>query len=105
MEKYKAESRNVVNTANKHADTAINKYESEKRKNKSLSEKLGSKSRQLDVVSQELKEIKTRRADVQRMRKNAPVAYLNQLHNDPRLQEKKHSRRSRMGKENSFDRR
>mmetsp|Transcript_39746 Transcript_39746/g.65082 ORF Transcript_39746/g.65082 Transcript_39746/m.65082 type:complete len:736 (+) Transcript_39746:212-2419(+) len=93
MDKYKAELRSAVNNANRHADTAIQKYESAKQLNKSLSKKL-------DEASKELKDIKAHRADIQRMRKNAPVAYLNQLHNDPRIKEKKHSRRNHSGKEN-----
>ncbi|KAL7539271.1 hypothetical protein ACHAXR_009146 [Thalassiosira sp. AJA248-18] len=96
MDKYKAELRSAVNTANSHADTAIQKYENARQQNKTL-------KKQLLDVSSELKDIKAHRADVQRMRKNAPVAYLNQLHNDPRIQEKKHSRRNRTGKENSLD--
>jgi hypothetical protein len=78
MDKYKAELRSAVNTANRHADTAIEKYESANRENKLLNERL-------KEVTAELSEIKTRKADVQRMRKNAPVAYLNQLHRDPTI--------------------
>eukprot|EP00585_Thalassiosira_rotula_P005826 CAMPEP_0196161256 /NCGR_PEP_ID=MMETSP0910-20130528/47242_1 /TAXON_ID=49265 /ORGANISM="Thalassiosira rotula, Strain GSO102" /LENGTH=329 /DNA_ID=CAMNT_0041426197 /DNA_START=505 /DNA_END=1491 /DNA_ORIENTATION=- len=92
MDKYKAELRSAVNTANRHADTAIQKYEYAKQKNQSLSKKF-------EEMSKELKDIKAHRAGVQRMRKNAPVAYLNQLHNDPRIKEKKQSRRNHAGKE------
>ena len=98
MDKYKADLRNAVNTANSHADTAIQKYEAAKQQNKSL-------KKQLTECSAELKEIKAHRANTQRMRKNAPVAYLNQLHKDPRIQgeKPKQTRRVRSGKENSFD--
>lgn len=89
MTKYKAELRNAVNTANKHADTAISKYEAARQQNKSL-------SKQVKEISSELEEIKAHRTDVQRMRKNAPTAYINQMHN-----QKKDKRRT--GKENSFD--
>ncbi|KAL3794995.1 hypothetical protein ACHAW5_002164 [Stephanodiscus triporus] len=75
MDKYKAELRSAVNTANSHADTAIQKYESSKQENNRLRAKL-------EEVTAELGGITARRADVQRMRKNAPVAYLNQLHKD-----------------------
>ena len=71
MDKYKAELRSAVNTANSHADTAIRF----KQENNRLRAKL-------EEVTGELGAIKARRADVQRMRKNAPVAYLNQLHKD-----------------------
>ena len=94
MDKYKAELRSAVNTANRHADTATQKYEYSKQQNQSLSKKL-------EEVSKELKDTKAHRAGVQRMRKNAPVAYLNQLHNDPRTKEKKQSRRNHPGKENT----
>ena len=75
MDKYKAELRSAVNTANRHADTAIKKYESSKQENLLMRKKL-------EDVTGELNDIKTRRSDIQRMRKNAPVAYLNQLHKD-----------------------
>lgn len=78
MDKYKAELRSAVNTANRHADTTIEKYESANRENKLLNERL-------KEASAELTKIKTCKADVQRMRKNAPVAYLNQLHRDPTI--------------------
>ncbi|KAL3826326.1 hypothetical protein ACHAXA_003650, partial [Cyclostephanos tholiformis] len=75
MERYKAQLRSATNTANRHAEKAIEKYDSAKQKNALISKKL------VDVTN-ELYDIKARRADVQRMRKNAPVAYLNQLHKD-----------------------
>ncbi|KAL7555116.1 hypothetical protein ACHAWF_018722 [Thalassiosira exigua] len=92
MEKHKAELRSAVKAANKDADTALKKYEHAKQQNKSL-------SAELKEAKAELKEIKAHRAEIQRMRKNAPTAYLNQLHNDPRIQGKK---RGGWGKENSF---
>ncbi len=91
MEKYKAELRSSINTANKHADIAIAKYENTKKENSLL-------KIQLEEVTIELNSTKAYRADVQRMRKNAPVAYLNHLHNG-----KIHGRPNYSGKENSYD--
>jgi chromosome segregation ATPase len=92
-EKYKAELRSAMNTANKHADTAIAKYEHSKKQIKLM-------SKQLEEATYELNSIKAHRADVQRMRKNAPVAYLNQLHNG-----KSQGRPNNSEKENSFNER
>jgi hypothetical protein len=92
-EKYKAELRSAMNTANKHADTAIAKYEHAKKQNKLM-------SKQLEEATSELDSIKAHRADVQRMRKNNPVAYLNQLHNG-----KSQGRSNNSGKENSYNER
>ena len=92
-EKYKAELRNAMNTANKHADTAIAKYEHAKKQNKLM-------SKQLEEATSELNSIKAHRADVQRMKKNAPVAYLNQMHNG-----KSQGRSNNSGKENSYNER
>jgi len=94
MDKCKAEYRSALNTANRQADTAMQKYEYAKKQNTTLSKKYVE-------VSKELNDVKARRANVQRMRKNAPVAYLNQLHNNPRKEEKKQSRRNPTGKENA----
>ena len=103
MEKYKAELRSAVNAANRHADTAILKYESAKSENRALSKKVGE-------LTNELNNIKARRAEIQRQRKHAPISYINQLHNDHRLQEKQQRKqvdggenlKCRSGKENSF---
>lgn len=92
-EKYKAELRSAMNTANKHADTAIAKYEHAKKQNKLM-------SKQLEEATSELNSIKAHRADVQRMKKNAPVAYLNQMHNG-----KSQGRSNNSGKENSYNER
>jgi len=91
VEKYKSELRTAMNTANMHADVAIGKYENARKHNKLL-------SKQLEEVTTELNSTKAHRADVQRMRKNAPVAYLNQLHSG-NLQ----GRSNRSGKENAYD--
>ena len=93
VEKYKSELRSAMNTANRHADEALAKYENARKQNKFL-------SKQLEEVTAELNSTKAHRADVQRMRKNAPVAYLNQLHNGS-LQ----GRPNRSGKENVYDER
>lgn len=89
MEKYKVQLRSALNTSNQQADTALQKYESAKQRNKTLTKKLAE-------VSNELNELKAHRADVQRMRKNAPTSYINQMHHDPRIKGKK----DRPGKEN-----
>lgn len=101
MDKYKSELRSAVNSANRHADTAIQKYEFAKQQNQLLSKKL-------EDVSSELNAVKANRADVQRMRKNAPVSYINNLRKDPSIQDKrknKLSRQNHSGKENSIGRR
>ena len=94
MNRYKDELRKAVVVANKNADTAISKYESAKATAKSL-------RKELDETISELNELKAHKAEVQRQRKNAPITYINQLRNDPRVQ-KEPSRKSRSGKENSF---
>lgn len=90
MDKYKMELRSAVNAANKNCDTAISKYEAQRKENKSL-------KKELESTVSELNEMKAHKADVQRLRKTAPTQYINQLRNDPRVQAK-----SRSGKENSF---
>ena len=103
MNKVKNELRAAVIAANKHADTAISKYDTTRQENKSLRKKL-------DEVSRELKDIKAHRAEVQRQRKHAPISYINQLHSESTLKEKRQrkrpegedKRKSRAGKENSF---
>ncbi len=87
IEKHKAELLSAVNTANRHAKKAIEKYDSAKQKNMLMSKKL-------EDVTSELNDIKAHRADVQRMRKNAPVAYLNQLHKDATTLQEEGQRRS-----------
>jgi chromosome segregation ATPase len=94
MDRYKAEVRSTVDTHNRQFDAAIQKYESAKQSSKAWSKKY-------EEANKELKELKAHKADIQRMRKHAPVAYLNQLHNDPRIREKKQSRRQNTGKENA----
>ena len=91
MNKYKAELRNAVNAANKNCDAAILKYEAQRKESKCL-------KKELENVKAELHDLKEHKADVQRLRKNAPTSYINQLRNDPRVQ----PRKSRSGKENSF---
>lgn len=93
MDKYKAELRSAVIAANKNAETAISKYESSRNEAKSL-------RKELENARAELKEFQAHRAEVQRLRKNAPTSYINQLRNDPRVQAQPH--KSRYGKENSF---
>ena len=87
MYRYNAELRSAVNTANRHTEKAIEKYDSAKQKNALMSKKL-------EYVTRELNEIKAHRADVQRMRKNAPVAYLNELHKDATTLQEACQRRS-----------
>eukprot|EP00804_Cyclotella_cryptica_P002010 CCRYP_007444-RA/>CCRYP_007444-RA protein AED:0.01 eAED:0.01 QI:1342/1/1/1/1/1/2/614/1403 len=94
MDKYKAELRSAVNAANKNADIAISKYEASRNEAKSL-------RKELDNAKAELREFQAHRAEVQRLRKNAPTSYINQLRNDPRVQTQ--PRKSRSGKENSFN--
>ncbi|KAL7521420.1 hypothetical protein ACHAWX_006094 [Stephanocyclus meneghinianus] len=93
MDKYKAELRSAVIAANKNAETAISKYESSRNEAKSL-------RKELENARAELKEFQAHRAEVQRLRKNAPTSYINQLRNDPRVQAQPH--KNRYGKENSF---
>lgn len=95
MDKYKAELRTAVNAANKNAEMAISKYEAQRKETKSL-------KKELESSISELNELKAHKADVQRLRKNAPTSYINQLRNDPRIQAQ--PRKSRSGKENSFNR-
>jgi hypothetical protein len=94
MDKYKAELRSAVNAANKNAETAISKYESSRNEAKSL-------RKELEITRADLKEFQAHRAEVQRLRKNAPTSYINQLRNDPRVQAQHH--KSRSEKENSFN--
>ena len=91
MDRYKAELRSAVNAANKNCDTAISKYEAQRKETKSL-------KKELESTKAELYDLKEHKADVQRLRKNAPTSYINQLRNDPRVQ----PRKSRSGKENSY---
>jgi len=100
--KVKNELRSALIAANKHADTAIAKYETAKQENKTLRKKL-------DQTSQELQQVKAHRAEVQRQRKHAPISYINQLHKEPSLKDKRQQKRfegaervRRSGKENSF---
>jgi chromosome segregation ATPase len=93
MDKIKAELRSHVNAANKNADTAISKYEASRKEARVL-------RKDLEIALSELNELKSHRADVQRLRKNAPTSYINQLRNDPRVQAQ--PRKSRSGKENSL---
>eukprot|EP00956_Cyclotella_meneghiniana_P026013 scaffold55470_cov73-Cyclotella_meneghiniana.AAC.3 len=93
MDKYKAELRSAVAAANRNADTAISKYEAQRKETKSL-------KKELESTITELNEMKEHKADVQRLRKNAPTSYINQLRNDPRIQAQ--PRKNRSGKENSF---
>eukprot|EP01082_Thalassiosira_pseudonana_P001859 g526.t1 g526 contig10:219567-224867(-) len=79
MNRYKDELRKAVVVANKNADTAISEYESAKATAKSL-------RKELDETISELNELKAHKAEVQRQRKNAPITYINQLRNDPRVQ-------------------
>jgi chromosome segregation ATPase len=95
MDKYKAELRTAVNAANKNAEMAISKYEAQRKETKSL-------KKELESSISELNELKAHKADVQRLRKNAPTSYINQLRNDPRIQAQ--PRKSRSGKENFFNR-
>ena len=87
IDKYQAEVRSTVDTHNRQFDAAIQKSKAWRKK--------------YEEANQELKELKAHKADIQRMRKNAPVAYLNQLHNDPKMRDKKQSRRHNTGKENA----
>ena len=72
----------------------MKQFQKEKHRSDSL-------TRELDAVKKELDEVKTNKAQMQRMRTHNPVSYINQMHDDNRT--KKQSRRSRRGKENSFD--
>ena len=99
MEKYKKELRSAVNTANQDADNATQKYASAKQTNRALTKQLEGVKTELKEVKGELTDIKAHRADAQRMRKNNPVSYINQMHKEP----KKAQGRRRAGKENSFD--
>ncbi|KAL7472855.1 hypothetical protein ACHAXS_013232 [Conticribra weissflogii] len=98
--KVKNELRSALIAANKHADTAISKYETTKQENKELRKKL-------DQTSRELQQIKAHRADLQRQRKHAPISYINQLHKESSLKDKRQQKRlegadraRRSGKEN-----
>ena len=93
MDKYKAELRSAVTAANRNAEMAISKYEAQRNETKSL-------KKELECAITELNDLKEHKADVQRLRKNAPTSYINQLRNDPRIQAQ--PRKSRSGKENSF---
>ena len=91
MDKYKAELRSAVNAANKNCDTAISKYEAQRKETKSL-------KKELESTIAELNDLKAHKADMQRLKKTAPTSYINQLRNDPRVQAQ--PRKSRSGKEN-----
>jgi len=101
FDKYKAELRRAVNTANKDADLATSKYTNVKQANRSLTAELKDVNIELKEVKSELKEVKAHRADVQRLRKNQPTNYINAMHKDPKTKKKQVARRK--GKENSFD--
>ena len=101
FDKYKAELRRAVNTANKDADLATSKYTNVKQANRSLTAELKEVNIELKEVKAELKEVKAHRADVQRLRKNQPTNYINAMHKDPKTKKKQVARRK--GKENSFD--
>lgn len=101
FDKYKAELRRAVNTANKDADLATSKYTNVKQANRSLTAELKEVNVELKEVKHELKEVKAHRADVQRLRKNQPTNYINAMHKDPKTKKKQVARRK--GKENSFD--
>ena len=94
MKKRYAQVYSDLKKATRDAETANKQFQKEKHRSDSL-------TRELDAVKKELDEVKTNKAQMQRMRTQNPVSYINQMHDDNRM--KKPSRRSRRGKENSFD--
>ena len=94
MKKRYAQVYSDLKKATRDAETANKQFQKEKHRSDSL-------TGELDAVKQELDEVKTNQAQMQRMRTQNPVSYINQMHDDNRM--KKPNRRSRRGKENSFD--
>lgn len=94
MKKRYAQVYSDLKKATRDAETANKQFQKEKHRSDSL-------TRELDAVKKELDEVKTNKAQMQRMRTQNPVSYINQMHGDNRM--KKPNRRSRRGKENSFD--
>lgn len=90
MKKKEKQFHIAYRKASQEADTAYKRYKEETRRNEAL--------------ATELDEVKSNKAQRDRMKKNAPVSYLNSMHNqgnnESRLKEKPHGR-SRRGKENS----
>ncbi len=90
MKKKEKQFHIAYKKASQEADTAYKRYKEEARRNEAL--------------ATELEEVKSNKAQRDRMKKNAPVSYLNSMHNQEnsqnRLKEKPHGR-SRRGKENS----
>ena len=82
------------------AEAAKKRCVKEMRRNESL-------KKELDEVRIELDEVKSNKAQQHRMKMNAPVTYLNSMHNqgnsDSRLKQKSNENRRR-GKENTLDR-
>jgi hypothetical protein len=99
MNKKETQFRSAYKKVSQEADTAHKRYVKETRRNEAL-------AKELDDVKKELEEVKTNKAQRHRMRTNAPVSYLNSMHNqgnnDSRPKEKPHGR-SRRGKENSVE--
>lgn len=91
MKKKEKQFHIAYKKASQEADTAYKRYKEEARRNEAL--------------ETELEEVKSNKAQRHRMKMNAPVSYLNSMHNqgnsDNRLKEKPHGR-SRRGKENSI---
>lgn len=100
MNKMEKKFHSAYKKASQEAEIAYKRYLKETRRNEAL-------TKELDEVKQELDEVKTNKAQQHRMRTNAPVAYLNSMHNqgsnEIRPKQKLHGR-SRGGKENSLDR-
>ena len=100
MNKTKKKIRIAYDERSQETDIAQKRYEKETRRNQAL-------TKELDEVKTELDEVKTNKAQQHRMRTNAPVAYLNSMHNqrnnDTRPKQKPQGR-SRRGKENALDR-
>ena len=91
MKKKEKQFHIAYKKASQEADTAYKRYMEERRRNEAL--------------ATELDDVKSNKAQQHRMKRNAPVAYLNSMHNqsnsESRMKEKPHGR-SRRGKENSL---
>ncbi|KAL7495467.1 hypothetical protein ACHAWT_004847, partial [Skeletonema menzelii] len=96
MKNMEKQFHSAYKKATQKADNAHKRYVKETERNDSL-------ARELEEVKIELDEVKTNKAQRHRMRTNAPVAYLNSMHNRGNNGTQKPHGRSRRGKENSLE--